>query len=298
MQPSAPFRPPHERERLHREAEARWRRLGAAYPELAATIAHGRGLVALYIDDLPPPATLDLDADRARRKLAAGVPLLIDEVFATDPAALRHFFYRLCLWAGRQPELAAEGRLLERALLDGQLRAEELFAAALADDQATIGAVARRLDLPEVLLHSLTGYLLVAALLGTARALGPLLDAAEPAWAGDGCPVCSGPPLLAELLDERPGRWLRCAACGTGWAAPDDRCIHCGTTDATMRETVSLGGPDRPNRLETCRRCRGYLKLATVPSPTPPELLTIVDTAFVGLEAAARDQGFTATPAG
>ncbi len=57
-------------------------------------------------------------------------------------------------------------------------------------------------------------------------------------------------------------------------------------------EILSVGEQAMPNRLEVCRRCRGTLKLATVPVPTPPELLTIVDTAFVALEGAAGDQRY------
>jgi formate dehydrogenase maturation protein FdhE len=109
--------------------------------------------------------------------------------------------------------------------------------------------------------------------------------------------VCGGSPLLAELLGEHTDRWLRCAVCGTGWHFPADRCMRCGTTEEAARETLSVGEQRMPNRLEGCRRCRSYLKLATVPAPTPPELLTIVDTAFVALEEAAQDQGYQPAPA-
>ena len=297
LQPTAPYRPTHERERLHREAERRWRRLGDVYPELAETIAFGRGLVALYIDDLPAPASLDMAVERAREKLTAGLPLLADEHFAIDTHGLRHFFYRLCTWASRQPALAAGGLRLERAFLDAELRVEDLFDAALAGDDAALDAVAARLDVPPPLVRTLVGYAVVAALLSTARPLATVLTAVNHRWERSKCPVCGGPPLLAELLGERADRWLRCAVCGTGWHFPNDRCVHCGTTEAAQRETLSVGEQRMPNRLEVCRHCRGYLKLATVPTPTPPELLTIVDTAFVALEEAARDQGYDPAPA-
>ena len=296
--PSAPYRPAHERERLHREAARRWRRLGDAYPELAETIAFGRGLVALYIDDLPAPVALDMTVERARQKLADGLPLLADEDFDVDTTGLRHFFFRLCSWASRQPALAAGGLRLERALLDAELRVEELFDAALAGDDATLDAVAARLDVPAPLVRTLVGYAVVAALLSMARPLASLLTAANHRWERSDCPVCGGPPLLAELVGERTDRWLRCAVCGTGWHYPTDRCIHCGTTETEQRETLSVGDQRMPNRLEVCRHCRGYLKLATVPAPTPSELLTIVDTAFVALDEAAREQGFQPAPVG
>lgn len=296
--PTTPYRPDHERERLHREAARRWRRLGDAYPELADTIAFGRGLVALYIDDLPASAPLAMTVERARQKLEAGLPLLAEEAFDVDATGLRHFFFRLCTWAGRQPALAVGGQRLERALLDAEVRVEELFDAALAGDDAALDAVAARLDLPAPLVRTLAGYAVVAALLSTAHPLASLLAAVNHRWERADCPVCGGPPLLAELLGDRTDRWLRCSVCGTGWHFPTERCVHCGTTETEQRETLAVGDRRMPNRLEVCRHCRGYLKLATVPAPTPPEFLTIVDTAFVALDEAASEQGHQPAPVG
>jgi FdhE protein len=290
--PAAPSRHPYAHEELRREAEQRWRRLGEAYPELAERIAFARGLVALYIDDLPAPAPVSLTVEQARRKFAAGRPLLDGEDFDVDIIGLRHLFYRLCSWASRQPALAEGGARLERALLDAELPIEAMFDAALTRDDAALDAVARRVDVPTALVSTLAGYLVVAALMSTARALGPLLAAANHRWEYAICPVCGGPPLLAEVLGGAGDRWLRCAGCGTGWPFPDDRCVRCGTTESGQREILSVGEQVMPNRLEVCRRCRGTLKLATVPLPTPPELLTIVDTAFVALEEAAGDPGY------
>lgn len=297
MHPAAPSASPYARERLRREAERRWRRLGDAYPYLAETIAYGRDLVALYIDDLPAPAPLDLTVERARRKLDEGRPLLDGEELAVDAPGLRHFLFRLSLWASRQPALGEGGTRLECALLDGQLAAEQLFDAALTEDDDALGAVARNLGVPEALVRTLAGYLVVAALLSTARPLRALLVEVNHPWGHPICPICGGPPLLAELVGEHADRWLRCAACGTGWRFRADRCVRCGTTDSPRREILSIGEQRLPNRLELCRHCRGYLKLATVPAPTPPELLTITDAAFVALEEAARDQGYGPTVA-
>src|SRR6476620_3111789 len=109
MRATTPYQSPQERERLHRQAEQRWQRLAGIYPELAEPIALGRGLVALYIDDLPAPASLALSTELARQKLEQGLPLLADLDFAIDVVGLRHFFYRLCAWSSRQPGLAAGG---------------------------------------------------------------------------------------------------------------------------------------------------------------------------------------------
>ena len=297
-QSTKPYRSLHERARLHRQAEQRWRRLESAYPELAEPIALGRGLVALYIDDLPAPAVLDLTTEGARQKLAQGLPLLADVDFDVDVVGLRHFFYRLGAWASRQPGLTAGGATIERALLAAQVDVEALFAAALAGDDEVLDATAQRLGVPQALVRKLAGYSVVAILLSIARPLGTLLATANQRWEQTICPVCGGPPLLAELLGERNERWLRCATCGTGWHLPIDRCMHCGTTDLDARTILSVGDQRMPNRLEACRECRGYLKLATVSTPTPPELQTIIDTAVVALDEVALEQGYHSVPQG
>jgi FdhE protein len=211
---------------------------------------------------------------------------------------LRHFFYRLCAWSSRQPGLAAGGAVLERALLDARVDVEVLFAAALAGDDTVLDATAQRLGVPQELIRKFAGYTVIATLLSTARPLATLLAAANQRWEQTSCPVCGGPPLLAELLGERQERWLRCATCGTGWHLLIDRCVHCGSLDPDDRTILSIGDQRMPNRLEACRHCRGYLKLATVSTPTPPELLTIVDTAFVALDEAAQEQGYHSVPQG
>ena len=96
---------PVNRQHLHGEAEWRWRKLGQEHPDLAETIAFGRGLVKLYINELPAAGVVTLVPELARAKLASGVPLLEEEDVQFDLPGLQRFFYRLCTWAGGQPDL-------------------------------------------------------------------------------------------------------------------------------------------------------------------------------------------------
>jgi FdhE protein len=286
------MRSPSEREKLHREAERRWARLGRDHPELAATIAAGRGLVALYIDHLPPAPPLALEADAAREKLAAGVPLLADESLDFDLPALRAFFAALCAWAAAQPERAADGERLARAVGSGETVADDLLAATLAGDDVALGTLAQRLGVADDWLRSLVGFLASAALMGVAHALGPLLAREGAAWGEAHCPVCEGLPLLAEHQGSEGQRVLRCATCGAGWRFPRNRCAHCGTDEPGAQHYLAAEGTEEKYRVDLCDRCHRYLKSVTAFAPTPAELLAIDDTAMLHLEAAARERGY------
>lgn len=280
------------REKLHREADRRWGRLGRDHPELAGTIAAGRGVVALYIDHPLPAPPLDLAPEAAREKLAAGLPLLADEPLDFDPAALDRFLAALCAWAAAQPDRAADGARLGAAVAAGDLAGDALLAAALAGDDAALDSAARDLAVPPDFLRSLAGILASAALIGAARALAPLLAAEGTAWDRPACPVCGGPPLLAEHQGTEGARVLRCATCGAGWRFARHRCADCGTDDPAALHYLAAEGREEQQRVDLCDRCRAYLKSQTAFAPTPPELLAIADAALLHLEAAARERGY------
>jgi FdhE protein len=286
---------PSGREKLHREADRRWARLARDHPELDATIAAGRGIVALYIDCLPPAPPLGLSPERAREKLAAGVPLLDDESLDLDLPAVRHFFARLCDWARAQPDRAADGEKLGVAVASGDLDAADLLAATLAGDDAALGAMARRCDVDGDLLRSLAGFLASAVLMDPARELTALLAREGIAWDGSGCPVCGGVPLLAEHQGSEGQRMLRCATCGAGWRFVRSRCVNCGTDDPDALHYLAAEGREEKYRVDLCDRCRSYLKSTTSFAPTPPELLAIEDAALLHLEAVARERGYHPT---
>lgn len=296
MDLSAIARTPRERQDLHREAERRWAQLAREQPALAETIAFGRGLVALYIDDLPTAARVDLAPEAARAKLAAGRPLLEDEEIDLDLPGLRHFFFRLCSWAGQQPELAAGGDRLQRALMAEELSITELLGVALGGDLALLDDLAARLDVEPIMIQTLTGFTVSAALMGTARVLAPLATEGGTTWAQPLCPICGGRPLYAEFHEGGAVQILRCAACGVGWSHPRDRCVHCGNADHWTRQSLAMAAGTEEHRLDFCDRCHGYVKIVIDPAATPPELLTIQDAALLHLDAVAQEQGYAPAP--
>jgi FdhE protein len=287
-----------ERAKLHQEADRRWRKLEREHPELADTVAFGRGLVARYIDELPAAGRVALMPEAAREKLAAGIPLLEDQDLDLDLPGVRAFFSSLCLWLGEQGELAEDARRIRRAIWTGELDVDALVAAALAGEQDPIARLAGRLGVSLTLLQTLTGFTVSAALMETARALTPLVEQEGVEWRHGLCPICGGPPLLAELQGSEGRRVLRCAACGAGWGVPRLRCPHCGSEDQQQQHYLALDSEAEKYRVELCENCQGFIKSATSFVPTPAELLTIEDAAMLHLDAAARERGYSAMPDG
>lgn len=285
-----------ERAKLHQEADRRWQKLEREHPELADTVMFGQGLVRRYIDELPAAGRTALTPERAREKLTAGVPLLEDEDLDLDLAGIRAFFSSLCVWIGEQGELVEEARRTRRAIRTGELNVDDLTAAALAGEQETIEGLARRLGVSLTLLQTLTGFTVSAALMETARALTPLVEQEGVEWPHGICPICGGPPLLAELQGSEGRRMLRCAACGGGWRFPRVRCPHCDSEDPKQQHYLALESEAEKYRVDLCENCNGFIKSVTSFAPTPAELLTIEDAAMLHLDATARERGYTPTP--
>ena len=281
--------------KLHTEAARRWSRVEQEHPELAEMLAFGRGLVAFYIDEIPPAGAAMLTTEQVREKLAAGVPILEGEDLDLDLPALQRCFTRLCALASQQSDMIAAERL-QIAMTSGECEVEALLTVALADDAEALNSIAALLVVNPAQLRTLTGFLVSAALMGLARVYAPILREANVPWEEAGCPICGGPPLLAELQGSSGERQLRCAACGTGWRTLVNRCAHCGTTEGKALHYLAVEGREEKYRVDLCDRCHGYLKSVTSFAPTPSELLTIEDAAMLHLDAAARERGYTATP--
>ncbi len=93
-----------------------------------------------------------------------------------------------------------------------------------------------------------------------ARAMGRWVDGER--WRRPVCPVCGSPPKVAELrgAELAASRYLHCGFCGWAWAYRRSACPFCGNQDHTGLELL-LVEDDPRCKIETCQRCRRYLKL-------------------------------------
>jgi FdhE protein len=110
-------------------------------------------------------------------------------------------------------------------------------------------------------------------------------------WDHGYCPVCGAWPALAEVRGLEASRQLRCARCGADWTTAWLSCVYCGNDD--HRELAGLvsevAGAMR--RVDTCARCRGYLKsVITLTARTHAEVI-LEDMATVSYDLSALGEG-------
>jgi formate dehydrogenase accessory protein FdhE len=73
------------------------------------------------------------------------------------------------------------------------------------------------------------------------------------------CPACGSSPSIARLRRADGRRLLTCGLCGSEWEVVRLACACCGTLERTHLGILRLGDADA-RWVETCERCKGYIK--------------------------------------
>jgi FdhE protein len=215
----------------------------------------------------------------------SGEPVLSGVSIRVDRAAVQTLFGRLVDVAARgdRPALA-----IARAALDGEADVEEVFRASICQDAAALSrfAAASRADAAAVL--AIAPLLSMPLLHSCRRRWGP---AVRDAWTRGYCPICASWPAFAEVRGIERSRYLRCGKCGGEWHALMLRCVYCGTTDHGELSTLV---PEREANavVESCRRCKGYVKAFTRLQGCPPHDVLLEDLDSVELDLSAIEAGF------
>jgi FdhE protein len=116
-------------------------------------------------------------------------------------------------------------------------------------------------------------------------------------WVEPYCPVCGSWPAFAEVRGIERSRYYRCSRCGGEWRAHGLSCPYCATMD--HRDLVALV-PESPGTsavVDTCTRCRGYVKTLHRLQGCAPPAVMLEDLAGVALDVAALEHGYS-RPAG
>jgi FdhE protein len=239
-------------------------RLAQAYPEWAPYL----GLLGEVEREIDAPAwetiTLGERADTAGGPLLSGRRIEIDAAHAD----------RWC-----------------RRLVTGSasLDAVALIEATIEHDEAGLAALAQHLHLERSMLNAVASLVAMPLLHACRRRLEPL---PVPTFACAGCPVCGSWPALAEARGLEGERRLRCGRCGADWRTEWLTCCFCGNDDhVTLGSLVSEGTPER-RHVETCERCRGYVKTLTTLVPVPAVEVMYEDCATIDLDLVARARGY------
>jgi FdhE protein len=206
-------------------------------------------------------------------------PLLDGRTLLVDPARLQRLLHRLA-----------------RAAADGN----SPDAAALRDYRPSATEAMRLVEESGGQHSSATGLAIIAelAVLPLFRACERLLQNSMPTWWPHGhCPICGGWPILAELRGLDRTRRLRCGRCAGDWEVPWMCCTYCGEKDHGQLGALVPGTRgEELLRVETCARCRQYLKSIATLQATPSFELLLRDLETVELDLVALDRGYSRPP--
>jgi FdhE protein len=167
-----------------------------------------------------------------------------------------------------------------------------LAAAAFGPDMATVESLARRWEIyVDALLF--VGRALAAPCVAEAVRAGGEVGSLPRAAEAHRCPACGSPPSVARLRRADGLRLLTCGLCGTEWEAVRLSCACCGTQDRDSLGVLRLDDAD-VRWIETCERCKGYVK--TVDERKLPDDETVLpvveEAATLHLDLLAEREGY------
>ena len=215
-----------------------------------------------------------------------GAPLLNARTLTVDADRVLRLLRRLA-------STAAVGQLADAASLrryrPSEADAMRLLVAAVRQDLAELGAVADAAGVDRGALTSVA-HLTAFPLL---QSCGRLLEDHVPRyWPHGYCPVCAAWPILAERRGLDRTRRLRCGRCGGEWEVQWLCCVYCGEREHERLGSLIPEDHGEMLKVETCARCRGYLKsVATLQEIHPFELL-LQDLETIELDLVALDRGY------
>jgi FdhE protein len=226
---------------------------------------------------------LDLDVEAVRE-------LMIELAVAVETASKMHRPHRLRLpWMASSREPVSDAGRIGLALEENRLDAA-LLPSVAAGDNGRVLSLAKDLKLDPGLLLSLAQNALKPALREWCRQLTPLVEGIT--WDKGTCFVCGAAPAFAELQGNDQVKHLRCGSCGADWQSRRMQCVHCGNEDhKTLRYLYDERNREK-TRIEACDKCKGYLKVISSFTPTPPEMLPVEDLATLPLDYIAAERGY------
>jgi FdhE protein len=184
--------------------------------------------------------------------------------------------------AAAQIHAALNGRTFEM---------ENLLVLLLSGDDRGLAALATGAQCDPPLFSVLAHFALRPTLFTFAEAYADRVMSLGRGWQRTLCPVCGGPPLLAEYRDIDQSRHLRCAHCATSWLYPRMQCAWCGGDDFRRLAQLTLED-DARYRVDLCAVCGRYLKGMLAEEPIPSDLLPLEDLLSLPLDAMARQAGY------
>jgi FdhE protein len=255
----------------------------SAQPESAAWLV----IVEAVLREVPAPAwdeaaaATQLAPERAQdAPLLAGAQIPVNRLHAED------WLGRLLLLASNAtPDAAPLARAAQSPFLD----APGLLEAAINADDTRIEAMASDVGVPPESLGAVAELAAIPLLQALRRRFAPAVSSH---WHEGSCPICGDWPRLAELRGLERARRLRCARCGGDWEQPGVRCPYCDAAGQGTRATLISEQDGEARKVETCTRCRGYLKVVSTLRAWPGDEVSLADLATIDLDLVALERNY------
>lgn len=110
-------------------------------------------------------------------------------------------------------------------------------------------------------------------------------------WLNGYCPICGGKPNIAEIKGEEGQKYLHCSFCSYEWLYKRLACPYCENTD---HHTLSYFYAENEEhyRIDTCEKCKHYIKTVDSRKLTEPVNLDIEDWCTIHLDFIAAGKGY------
>jgi FdhE protein len=270
------------------EARARWEQLAGSDAGVAPIARFHIERLHSLAERPAPSVGLRLGTAEARESMRGGTPLLAAGELDVDLVELERELAEVADLLRSAPD----GRIaqLARAIASNPAIYQDLLAAVVRGDATAVERGAYALNAPAETLQPLLELAVQPALWAAAEQAVLLAD--FDVWQRGYCVVCGAWPVYGELVGAQKERHLRCGRCGAGWVWAVLLCPYCGNDD--HRSLGSLHGPEEYEyrRIDTCERCRGYLKAIASFNRAPAPQLAAEDAATVHLDLSARERGY------
>jgi FdhE protein len=222
---------------------------------------------------------------------ATDAPLLAGVTITADIGKVRRWQDHLLQTAARS---GAAKMLPLKAVRKAAVNTAALFEAALCENGAGLKRMADDLGIDPDPFAAVTALIAVPFLHACNRGW---QGSRAPGWTAGYCPTCGAWPAFAEMRGIERSRYLRCGRCGAEWQAHGLFCFFCGNRDHKELGSLLPEKSGSARAIDTCNRCRGYLKTFTKLQGSAATKIMLDDLASVDLDIAALEQGFK-RPAG